>query len=343
VSDPLDFGNLFGDFFGRGAVPPESVARKILGIGSTLPLNREGVLAAFRWRIKLLRPDLSDDAADRLRLNDITDEELPEFDAGSAVRFDAGSKQEQLAELLWAREDLLGRIPKPVTDASGTSHAATTPSVPVTQWGKRAKERLDESMRRAAERGDEERRDEHEAEWERQRRREVRREAKHRRARRKPRDLRCRDCGKPIDREEVAVAGEPWREEFLLNPYAVRRAWWSEGGYYHPGCLLDLPLRPVGWLKAYLADGVPLEINCEVCGRRVKPPRWVKRRGGGRVFYCSEGCAGGADAIARRVEQDERECAVCGEAFTPTRSDARFCSNACRQDAYRKRKLGGSA
>jgi hypothetical protein len=33
-------------------------------------------------------------------------------------------------------------------------------------------------------------------------------------------------------------------------------------------------------------------------------------------------------------------CRVCGEGFTASRADARFCSNACRQDAYRKRKLG---
>jgi hypothetical protein len=30
----------------------------------------------------------------------------------------------------------------------------------------------------------------------------------------------------------------------------------------------------------------------------------------------------------------------CGELFTPSRSDARYHSNACRQRAYRKRKLG---
>jgi transposase len=33
-------------------------------------------------------------------------------------------------------------------------------------------------------------------------------------------------------------------------------------------------------------------------------------------------------------------CVVCKEEFTASRADARYCSNACRQDAYRKRKLG---
>jgi predicted nucleic acid-binding Zn ribbon protein len=32
------------------------------------------------------------------------------------------------------------------------------------------------------------------------------------------------------------------------------------------------------------------------------------------------------------------ECARCGETFAPRRTDQQFCSNACRQAAYRKRK-----
>jgi hypothetical protein len=35
-------------------------------------------------------------------------------------------------------------------------------------------------------------------------------------------------------------------------------------------------------------------------------------------------------------------CSVCGEKFTASRGDARYCSNACRQDAYRKRKEGAA-
>jgi hypothetical protein len=36
-------------------------------------------------------------------------------------------------------------------------------------------------------------------------------------------------------------------------------------------------------------------------------------------------------------------CVVCDEGFVSSRADARYCSNACRQDAYRKRKLGATA
>jgi len=38
-----------------------------------------------------------------------------------------------------------------------------------------------------------------------------------------------------------------------------------------------------------------------------------------------------------------RACATCGEDFTWTRADARYCSNACRQSAYRERKANGAA
>ena len=39
--------------------------------------------------------------------------------------------------------------------------------------------------------------------------------------------------------------------------------------------------------------------------------------------------------LAREARKD-RVCKVCGKVFTPTRSDDVYCSNACRQKAYRK-------
>jgi hypothetical protein len=63
--------------------------------------------------------------------------------------------------------------------------------------------------------------------------------------------------------------------------------------------------------------------------------------------YCSEECGEQVRAGRRRErlrfarEQRvsvPRPCVVCGEAFTASRPEARYCSSACRQDAYRKRK-----
>lgn len=38
-----------------------------------------------------------------------------------------------------------------------------------------------------------------------------------------------------------------------------------------------------------------------------------------------------------------RNCEGCGESFTPARSDAKYCSPACKQKAYRARMAGGAA
>lgn len=84
-------------------------------------------------------------------------------------------------------------------------------------------------------------------------------------------------------------------------------------------------LHSPGWAK-------PAQPCAGGCGRMVAwlryydPPHW----------YCSEGCWPVAE-----VERDERRlCAVCDDYFSARRADARYCSNACRQDAYRKRRTG---
>jgi len=57
-------------------------------------------------------------------------------------------------------------------------------------------------------------------------------------------------------------------------------------------------------------------------------------------WFCSERCAKRcyrAKDRKRRAEQRLKECAVCRETFEATRSDAKTCSPACRQTAYRRR------
>jgi hypothetical protein len=57
------------------------------------------------------------------------------------------------------------------------------------------------------------------------------------------------------------------------------------------------------------------------------------------IQTCSTHCSTRTSAERRRVKHDARRCEVCEDEFTPKRADARNCSNACRQDAYRKRRL----
>lgn len=82
------------------------------------------------------------------------------------------------------------------------------------------------------------------------------------------------------------------------------------------------------------------------------PPRpcaWCSRPYHGHPAnrFCSERCAN-ADRTERRRLSRERHrarclCAACGEQFTSPRSDARYCSPACRQKAYRDRLAAEAA
>jgi hypothetical protein len=40
----------------------------------------------------------------------------------------------------------------------------------------------------------------------------------------------------------------------------------------------------------------------------------------------------------RRLRRTDTLCSTCGASFTPSRLDGRYCSNACRQRAYRSRR-----
>lgn len=106
--------DLFSQFFGAGPIPPESVARRVLGIGGAVELNESGIKAAFRCQVRLVHPDLSDERADRLAIQTGTD------DAATRV-----------TELTWARDDLLHRLPR-VTASAVTACAHDEPSRGVT-------------------------------------------------------------------------------------------------------------------------------------------------------------------------------------------------------------------
>lgn len=70
--------------------------------------------------------------------------------------------------------------------------------------------------------------------------------------------------------------------------------------------------------------------TCVVCGRLVT----------GRKKYCSQRCVNDAYMERRRQRHAaslRKTCAVCGKPFTAKRTDAMYCSPACKQAAYRGR------
>jgi hypothetical protein len=56
----------------------------------------------------------------------------------------------------------------------------------------------------------------------------------------------------------------------------------------------------------------------------------------GSLGYCQT-CY--ARDLRWRKRHKQRTCVTCGAGFTTTRIDAKFCSNACRQKAYRREHI----
>jgi hypothetical protein len=56
------------------------------------------------------------------------------------------------------------------------------------------------------------------------------------------------------------------------------------------------------------------------------------------VVACGDSCRDTARAkeLRHRLRKEKR-CLLCGESYTPKRTDSRYCSLACKQTAYRKR------
>jgi hypothetical protein len=129
-----------------------------------------------------------------------------------------------------------------------------------------------------------------------------------------PPDVTCKDCRQLIAGDLYAFANNftPWWGLVLCAACAHKRYPW-----YHER---------------------PHVTICRRCGRR----RHRNRGWGTSRAYCCDACAHAADLKRRRSRRrtwhPKQTCATCGAAFTPTRSDARYCSPACRQRAYRQRK-----
>jgi hypothetical protein len=91
-------------------------------------------------------------------------------------------------------------------------------------------------------------------------------------------------------------------------------------------------------------DHVKQKVTCRGCGRCLSVPGWRTSRvnrlmGVGRAVRaeCNNACFRRALRKKRRVK--DLTCTVCKEEFTSARKDAKYCSGACRQWAYRLREF----
>jgi hypothetical protein len=131
----------------------------------------------------------------------------------------------------------------------------------------------------------------------------------------------CDVCKHKFDAGDVVF--RRWRSHPEADAFEPRR----HLGVYCEECVRT-HMHPSWWEKG--AEPVPCAGGCGVL---VTHPYWALT-----ITTCSTRCAEAVAAARRSAHRTPRECADCGQTFQPRRVDARYCSDACRQKAYRERQ-----
>jgi hypothetical protein len=131
----------------------------------------------------------------------------------------------------------------------------------------------------------------------------------------------CSGCRRALQKEEVAYV----RRRYDVSVWGIE---WSHH-LYCESCVRGW--HPSWWETRGTAA------PCVTCGQMI-----AGSRGREQPRTCSREC-GYHRPRRRAVRHEPRACDVCGETFTPRRADARYCSPACRQRAYRKRRKAALA
>jgi len=131
----------------------------------------------------------------------------------------------------------------------------------------------------------------------------------------------CCRCKRAFGPNEAMVLGRDHLDSLCSDPdgYLIFIQSWGTC----MGCFGQEP-DPSKWaLKACVYCDRPLYVSIE------KPPR---------IVACKKICCDAAKAKKRRaILRGTKQCAECGETFTPKRTDSRYCSAACKQKAYRRK------
>jgi hypothetical protein len=157
----------------------------------------------------------------------------------------------------------------------------------------------------------------------------------------------CGECGEPLGEDatvyrlrypEQGLVGMGYRTRVECDE-CVRKP--KEPFFSLRACLRVHSMVQSGmdvqeaWAKENHRD--PVYDYCDACGRKVVFDRTGIRR---KRTFCSERCE--RDSYNRRRREARaatrgKACDACGETFVGTRSDAKHCSAACKQRAYRNR------
>jgi rubrerythrin len=155
--------------------------------------------------------------------------------------------------------------------------------------------------------------------------------------------MHCPKCHRELTNDEPVYRWHSW-EGWSNIRYRVR-AWYTAVLYVCESC--EQQFR-----SALSSFEHYEEYKCAVCQRTVYYRIWQSRRPGTRLqkrptymIACSPECrkqAHNRRAYARRrgieYQLQPRPCPICGDPFTPKRSDAKVCSTRCRMRQYRSER-----
>jgi hypothetical protein len=139
----------------------------------------------------------------------------------------------------------------------------------------------------------------------------------------------CTRCGEPFGGNATAYMV---RERVICEIYYDTVAVTQDGAF----AVCDACVKPDE------EAGATEPINCEGCGQRMRTSAKV-------MLYrdylgwcdplrvCSDRCRQRVRRRRRKKLRPAIRCETCDTRFKPTRTDAKFCSAACRQSAYRDR------
>lgn len=141
---------------------------------------------------------------------------------------------------------------------------------------------------------------------------------------------RCAKCGRSVRPDEHVTN---LRLSMGYNIMGSSSYWLA------PVCDGCAPTRPGAWSYDAACPGCQRPVTRYISSTPSDP--WAPEK----PCYCSTRCIERVQSRRRsvaRAARRVRECVVCETEFTPKRSDGRYCTNACRQDAYRMRKRGAA-